>query len=114
MVEKESGRLEILMGSAVQSIDVCLEERAADVSRLLPSVGSASDSGLSAGAVKSWLLKNRVSVEEGSNGLLILAGAVCLRPPYNPEMCTGDNELVVDRVRTVLKNMPRDWKPSHN
>jgi len=114
MVEKASGRLEILMGSAVQSIDVCLDERAADVSRLLPSTNSASDPGMSAGAVKGWLLKNRVSFEEGSNGLLIVAGAVTMRPPYNLDMCTGDNELVVDRVRNVLKNMPKDWKPSQN
>jgi len=105
LLESGSGCLELLMGHAVLTIEDCPDQVPADLSTILPSNASVQN-GPSVEDVKSWLQTNRISVEEGAAGHLVVGGVVHLRPPYQPDMCTGDNELVVERVRELLRKIP--------
>ncbi|XP_059472918.1 uncharacterized protein LOC132195141 [Neocloeon triangulifer] len=108
LLERESGRLQILMGHAVTLIQDCPGVNAEDVSNLLPSTNVPRGPSGGIEAVKQWFKTHRINVEELKGGILVVGGAVTLCAPYVAEMCTGDNEMVVDRIREVLRRMPKD------
>ncbi|XP_065331796.1 uncharacterized protein LOC135934173 [Cloeon dipterum] len=107
LLEIVSKKLQILMGHSVVSIEDCSDLDADDVSRVLPDHNSQrASNNVGIDSVKNWLLKNRMVCEESGNGILIVGGAVSICAPYTEDMCTGDNELVVDRIRELLSKMP--------
>ena len=45
------------------------------------------------------------AVEQGGGGgNLVVQGCVTVRPPYRPEDCRATNEIVLDRVLTLMKS----------
>lgn len=66
--------------------------------------------------LKSWLLKNRLPVQEqqgqdDGNGdekgkCLCVAGAVTILPPYGPGNCCSTNEIILSRIQNLIRNMP--------
>ena len=53
----------------------------------------------------AWLRRNGLPVEvEGEE--VVIAGMVRLEPPYSPDSCQADNEIVLNRVSTILRDMP--------
>uniref|UniRef100_A0A0L8HKU4 AD domain-containing protein n=2 Tax=Octopus bimaculoides TaxID=37653 RepID=A0A0L8HKU4_OCTBM len=62
--------------------------------------------------LKSWLLKNRLPVQEqkgqddGKEKCLCVAGAVTILPPYGPGNCCSTNEIILSRIQNLIRNMP--------
>ncbi|XP_029645897.2 gem-associated protein 6 [Octopus sinensis] len=62
--------------------------------------------------LKSWMLKNRLPVQEqkGQDGdkpkCLCVAGAVTILPPYGPGNCCSTNEIILSRIQNLIRNMP--------
>lgn len=55
---------------------------------------------------KSWLERNRLPVTESGNRLKI-ADALEIFPPYTPESCQSNNEIILSRVQTILRSQAR-------
>ena len=60
--------------------------------------------------LKSWLLKNRIPVEEskGNAEILSISDALFVQPPYGPDNCQSTNEVILGRIQGLIKNMPKD------
>ncbi|XP_052815931.1 gem-associated protein 6-like [Mya arenaria] len=60
--------------------------------------------------VRMWLLKNRLPVEvsgpQGEN--LSVAEALVIQPPYGPDNCVSNNEIILGKIQGLIKNMPSD------
>lgn len=58
--------------------------------------------------VVDWLKKNRLSVTvTGEQKVLnVEQGLVTIKPPYRPEDCQAANTIVLDRVSSILAQMP--------
>lgn len=56
-------------------------------------------------AVKAWLTKNLVDVNEDGMSLKV-GDDLVIEPPYDNEHCYSSNTIILQRIRTVLKNMP--------
>ncbi|KAK5645759.1 hypothetical protein RI129_004223 [Pyrocoelia pectoralis] len=53
-----------------------------------------------------WFVKNQLELHD-DNGILKLNDYVLtIEPPYEAEQCFCDNIIVLDRIRTLIKNMP--------
>lgn len=57
------------------------------------------------GDLKNWLEKNRLPVQESGETLKI-ANALDIFPPYTPESCQSNNEVILSRVRNIIKSLP--------
>jgi len=58
--------------------------------------------------LKEWLEKNRipVSISGQDQQSLSVFEALVIRPPYNENSCLSTNEIILLRVKTLIKNMP--------
>lgn len=52
-----------------------------------------------------WLRRNLIEVEEKGSSL-VLADQSVITPPYGPEQCMCSNTIVLERIRTIISNMP--------
>lgn len=55
--------------------------------------------------IKDWLLKNSIPIEE-SEKCLKLADVLTIEPPYGPEQCMSNNEMVLSKIQNLIKSMP--------
>ena len=49
-----------------------------------------------------WTLREEV-VAEGDN--LIISGTVIIQPPYTHQACDAPNEIILARIRNILKSI---------
>ena len=57
-----------------------------------------------------WLRKNHLPVEETGpkQEILSVANALVINPPYEESSCHSINEIILGRIQSLVKNMPRD------
>ena len=57
--------------------------------------------------VMDWLLKHRLPVEisKDDSSILSLSDVLYIKPPYTKDCCISTNEIVLDRVQNLLKQM---------
>lgn len=55
--------------------------------------------------LKEWLLKNSIPIEE-SEKCLKLADVLTIEPPYGPEQCMSNNEIVRGKIQNLIETMP--------
>ena len=55
-----------------------------------------------------WLNKNRVPILNNSadEDVVKVAGSLVIEPPYDVDSCKGTNEIVLDRIRKLIRTMP--------
>lgn len=56
-------------------------------------------------AVKAWLIKNLVDVNEDGMSLKV-GDDLVIESPYDNEHCYSSNTIILQRIRTILKYMP--------
>ncbi|XP_031571470.1 gem-associated protein 6-like [Actinia tenebrosa] len=56
--------------------------------------------------LKEWLKKNRIPVEGTDNGVLCVMGVLWIDSPYEADCCRCTNEIVLNRVQTLIRNLP--------
>ena len=122
--ETEEGRLhlDVIMGHCVEDLKVtgsASEELKARLDALFKPV---ADPNLSPETIckrrndlRSWLLKNRLPVQESPDNpdVLCIADALFIEPPYGADNCRSTNEIVLGRIQGLIKNMPvnqEDWE----
>jgi len=59
-------------------------------------------------SVMSWLQRNRIPCDETDDGVLCIAYALTLSPPYTREQCVCGNEMVLHQIQTLLDSMPTE------
>lgn len=55
--------------------------------------------------LKDWLSKNRIPVQEKDDRLHVM-GLLWIEQPYDSESCRCTNEIVLNRVRNLIENIP--------
>lgn len=55
--------------------------------------------------VQEWLKKNHLPVEIRGKSLA-MGEVLFINPPYNSDQCFSTNQIVLDRIRSILKAMP--------
>ncbi|GFO28651.1 gem-associated protein 6-like [Plakobranchus ocellatus] len=59
--------------------------------------------------LKQWLEKHRLPVCVSPDGqALIVAEALTILPPYCEDSCLSTNEIILSRIRTLIRDMPSD------
>ncbi|KAM9819865.1 gem-associated protein 6 [Syngnathus typhle] len=107
--EGKSGSIRVVMGHAVRRVEVLREADATATQRLRQLFASPTCGGPDPqrrAAVRRWLERNRIPVEECADRLRV-ASALTLAPPYGPDDCSGANPVVLERVRKLLERQPR-------
>ncbi|RUS79330.1 hypothetical protein EGW08_012915 [Elysia chlorotica] len=57
--------------------------------------------------LKQWLEKHRLPVTPSPDGqALIVAGALTVLPPFSEDSCLSTNEIILSRIRTLIRDMP--------
>ncbi|XP_054263573.1 gem-associated protein 6-like [Macrosteles quadrilineatus] len=56
-------------------------------------------------ALKDWLTKNTIPIVE-SDKLLKLEDVLTIEPPYGPDQCSSNNEIVLSKIQELIKSMP--------
>lgn len=57
--------------------------------------------------LKLWLEKHRLPVSVSADGQsLIVAEALTILPPFSEESCLSTNEIILSRIRALLRDMP--------
>lgn len=55
--------------------------------------------------LEEWLKKNRIPVEGTDDGVLCVMGVLWIDPPYEADCCRCTNEIVLNRVQTLIRNL---------
>ena len=58
--------------------------------------------------LRSWLLKNRLPVDEKEDQSLCIADVVTVTPPYTAETCISINEIILAKIQGLIKSMPEE------
>ncbi|GFS25938.1 gem-associated protein 6-like [Elysia marginata] len=57
--------------------------------------------------LKHWLEKHRLPVSVSPDGRsLIVAEALTILPPFSEDTCLSTNEIILSRIRTLIRDMP--------
>lgn len=56
--------------------------------------------------LKNWLTKNRIPVLEDHHESLCVMDVAWIDPPYDSECCRSTNQIVLNRVRNLIDNIP--------
>ncbi|BET03330.1 Gem (Nuclear organelle) associated protein 6 [Nesidiocoris tenuis] len=113
LFNKVQNSFEFVFGHAVDKIDVLsqTEEKLSlfEPSPYSQSIQSSHDNQQtnSLSKLKSWLLRNRIPVEQVGNELK-LGDVLTIIPPYNSNCCLSTNEIVLANVQRLIKSMPSD------
>lgn len=64
--------------------------------------------------VSAWLRRNLVPVADGVDDptTLTIMNALTITPPYGPDNCLGENEIILGKVQGLLKAIPDNWDES--
>ncbi|XP_070684295.1 gem-associated protein 6 [Pempheris klunzingeri] len=108
--EAGGASVQVVMGHAVEDVEVLQEADAETVERLqtpflLPRTLKLDPDELRSrrGGVRRWLEQNRVPVtEEGDE--LIVAGVLTITAPYGPENCCSSNQIILDRIQKLIQS----------
>ncbi|XP_033106398.1 gem-associated protein 6-like isoform X2 [Anneissia japonica] len=107
----------VIMGHALKSLNVLNENKSTRKDELdslfeLSKGGRYTKQDLvkRKNAVRDWLERNRIPVmltgEKGEN--LTVSNALYIVAPYRPEDCISTNEIILDRVQSLLRSRPDD------
>lgn len=108
--------LKVIMGHSVQNIVIVDDDSQKHKTELdslfKPKQNSFSPEEISLRKdnLVSWLLRNRIPIEisKENSDMLVLSDALTIEPPYKPENCRSTNEIILDRVQALMKNMPEE------
>ena len=107
--------LKLLPGAAVRDVTVLSEnvdtEVKSEFDRLFRPASSKTLSQEELGQrklhLKQWLEKHRLPVSLSPDGqALIVAEALTILPPFSEESCLSTNEIILSRIRTLIRDMP--------
>jgi gem associated protein 6 len=112
LVLVNEGKVEVIMGHAVQSMAVTgqvteqYKQKADQLFRFAPMEHIPPEQ-LQARCeqVKEWLLTNRLPVEEKGD-VIRVCSALDIRPPYTAQSCYSTNEIILGRIQGLLEAMP--------
>ena len=113
--------LEVVLGKSVESIEIINHDTETHRHQLddlfRPNESkrmSAEELKMRQIRIKSWLLKNRIPVEETGNGsgVLSISDVLFIEPPYGENNCQSTNEIILDRIQGLIRNMPVGFDPS--
>ncbi|KAM4694125.1 gem-associated protein 6 isoform 1-T3 [Discoglossus pictus] len=112
--EDQKTLVQIVMGHAVQEVEVLQEADEATTERLMcifsteENTTSYSKEDLETKKLnlKTWLEQNNIPVSEQgeSQRTLCVAGVLTIEPPYGPENCSSTNEIILARVQGLLES----------
>lgn len=110
---KEDGgaAVQVVMGHAVEEVEVLQEANEETTERLLTSflppetcMLDPEEQSRRRDSVQSWLQKNRVPVEEKEDELRV-AGVLTITAPYRPEDCCSSNQIILDRIQKLIQTL---------
>jgi len=108
-------RAELVLGHAVQSIDILddIMDYSAHMDLLFKSSSNVSfteeELCKRREKLRLWLVENRFPVElkESQPEIVSVGGDILLiQPPYYPENCLSTNEIILSRVQSLIARMP--------
>lgn len=110
----ETTGLSFVMGHAVKDVDIIhaseVEEHCPDFDKIVRTrkACSYSDEDLRRRKLelKTWLEKNRLQVTEKDGEVLSVLGVLSIEPPYEMDCCRCSNEIILDRIQRLIKNIP--------
>ncbi|XP_051238703.1 gem-associated protein 6 [Dicentrarchus labrax] len=111
--EGEGASVQVVMGHAVEEVEVLQEANEEITDRLqasfLPPRNRTrldpEELRRRRGGVRRWLEKNRVPVEE-EGGELRVAGVLTIEAPYGPDDCRSSNQIILDRIQKLIHIQP--------
>lgn len=104
-------KVQVVMGHVVKEVEI-LQEADQETTRRLqtcfmpPSVMAVSQTDPEEltrrrDAVRQWLEKNRVPVQEEGAELRV-AGVLTITAPYRPSDCISSNQIILDRIQKLV------------
>ncbi|KAM9313974.1 gem-associated protein 6-like [Pholidichthys leucotaenia] len=107
---EDSGSVRVVMGHAVQDVEV-LGNADPETEERLQSAFTASTAPSPdpkeltrrKERVRSWLQENRVPVEEEGDELRVAGGVLTIGAPYGPEDCRCANQIILDRIQRLIR-----------
>lgn len=111
IVLQSGEKVSIINGKKIESISLIAksidEEPTVDLHDLItPKPHSLSESELEVNKEKllSWLKRNKLNVSlEGKN--IKVEDYVTILPPYTAESCMASNEIILQRIQSIIGNM---------
>ena len=55
-------------------------------------------------SLKQWLIESHVPVNENIYGCLLVLNEISISAPYQPENCSGTNQVMLWRVQKMVEN----------
>ncbi|NXF03589.1 GEMI6 protein, partial [Smithornis capensis] len=110
--EDENVSISVVMGHAVQEVEILKEGDSEMKERLSRIVAPQESKGYSPeelekrkNDLRTWLERNHIPVaEQGESGrTLCVAGVLTIEPPYGPEQCSSSNEIILSRVQGLVQ-----------
>ena len=112
--QTHSSSLSFVMGHAVQCARATTKagELCPDFDRILKTGTTSSYSDeqlrLRKSELKVWLERNRLPVTEKEGEVLCVLDVLRVEPPYEMDCCRCSNEIILDRIQRLIRNMPRN------
>ncbi|KFP76270.1 PREDICTED: gem-associated protein 6 [Acanthisitta chloris] len=111
-LENEEVSISVVMGHAVQEVEI-LKEEDSEMKQRLSCIFTPEESKAYSPEelekrkkdLKTWLETNHIPVtEQGKSGrTLCVAGVLTIDPPYGPEECSSSNEIILSRVQGLIQ-----------
>ena len=57
----------------------------------------------------AWLSKNRLPVKLDEQNVINILDTVFIRAPYSLDDCQSTNEIILDKVRQLVRCLPESW-----
>lgn len=103
--------MQVVMGHAVEQVQILQTADQETAERLQacflpPAIRRLSPEKLRRrrSRIRIWLLKNQVPVEEEGDNLRV-AGVLTIEAPYRPEDCCSSNQIILDRIQKLIRNL---------